>query len=61
MSTDALNLLRIERADAWYQYLETTRGQPADRYLETEPWAWARLTQRLKAIKAREKKLKPAA
>jgi hypothetical protein len=56
----ARELLDIERADAWYQYLEATRGHGPPRYLEIEPWAWARLQQRVKAIRARERKLAPA-
>jgi hypothetical protein len=31
------------------------------RYQEVEPWAWARLMQRLRAVKARQAKLRPAA
>jgi hypothetical protein len=51
----------IEEADAWFEYLETTRGQTAVRYVEVEPWAWVRLAQRLRAIAARRAKLRPAA
>ena len=54
-------LLLIEEADAWFEYLEATHGQSATRYKEVEPWAWARLSQRLRAIKARRAKLRPAA
>ncbi len=57
----AHELLLIEEADAWFEYLETTRAQSALRYKEVEPWAWARLMQRLRAIKTRRAKLKPAA
>ena len=57
----AEELLMIEEADAWFEYLEATRGQTTVRYHEIEPWAWARLTQRLRAIKARRAKLRPAA
>jgi hypothetical protein len=57
----AHELLMIEEADAWFEYLEATRGQSAFRYKEVEPWAWARLTQRLRAIKTRRAKLRPAA
>ena len=57
---EAHELLMIEEADAWFEYLEATRGQSALRYKEVEPWAWARLTQRLRAIKTRRAKLKPA-
>jgi hypothetical protein len=58
---EAEELLLIEEADAWFEYLEATRAQTAARYREVEPWAWARLTQRLRAIKARRAKLRPAA
>jgi hypothetical protein len=58
---EAYELLLIEEADAWFEYLEATRGQSALRYVEVEPWAWARLSQRLRAIKARRSKLRPAA
>ena len=60
-SAEAEELLLIEEADAWFEYLEATRGQTEARYLEVEPWAWARLQQRLRAIKARRAKLRPAA
>jgi hypothetical protein len=59
--TEALELLLIEEADAWFEYLEATRAQSAVRYVELEPWAWARLSQRLRAIRARRSKLRPAA
>jgi hypothetical protein len=58
---EAQELLLIEEADAWFEYLETTRGQSALRYVEVEPWAWARLAQRLRAIRTRRSKLRPAA
>jgi hypothetical protein len=57
----AVELLQIEEADAWFEYLEATRGQSATRYSEVEPWAWARLTQRLRAVRARRARLRPAA
>ena len=57
---EALELLLIEEADAWFEYLDATRGRTAGRYSQVEPWAWARLTQRLRAIRARRKKLGPA-
>jgi hypothetical protein len=57
----AEELLLIEEADAWFEYLEATRAQNATRYAELEPWAWSRLRQRLRAIKARRAKLRPAA
>jgi hypothetical protein len=59
-SQEALELLLIEEADAWFEYLESTRGQTETRYGEVEPWAWARLGQRLRAIGARRAKLAPA-
>ena len=58
---EAYELLMIEEADAWFEYLEATRGQSEIRYGEVEPWAWARLSQRLRAITTRRTKLKPAA
>jgi hypothetical protein len=58
---EAEELLLIEEADAWFEYLEATRGQSALRYGEVEPWAWARLHQRLRAIRTRREKLRPAA
>ncbi len=59
--TGAEELLLIEGADAWFEYGEAIRGQTESRYLEIEPWAWARLQQRLRAIRARRAKLRPAA
>ena len=61
MNRDAYELLLIEEADAWFEYLEATRGQLEIRYKEVEPWAWARLSQRLRAIRTKKQKLKPAA
>jgi hypothetical protein len=58
---EAEELLQIEEADAWFEYLDATRHQSPSRYKELEPWAWARLSQRLRAIRARRAKLKPAA
>ncbi len=58
---EAHELLLIEEADAWFEYLEATRAQTPLRYGEIEPWAWARLRQRLRAINARRAKLNPAA
>lgn len=57
----AEELLEIEEADAWFEYLEATRGQSETRYAEVEPWAWARLCQRLRAVGARRARLRPAA
>ncbi|MDP9283770.1 MAG: hypothetical protein M3P41_02240 [Actinomycetota bacterium] len=58
---EAHELLLIEEADAWFEYLEATSGQSALRYRELEPWAWARLSQRLRATRTRRSKLRPAA
>jgi hypothetical protein len=58
---EAYELLQMEEADAWFEYLEATRAQSALRYKEVEPWAWARLSQRLRAIKTKRQKLRPAA
>jgi len=58
---EAHELLLIEEADAWFEYHESTHGQLPTRYAEVEPWAWARLQQRLRAIRARRAKLRAAA
>ena len=58
---EAEELLLIEEADAWFEYLESIRGQSETRYGEVEPWAWARLNQRLRAVRARRARLRPAA
>jgi hypothetical protein len=58
---EAEELLLIEEADAWFEYLEATRAQSAHRYREVEPWAWARLSQQLRAVRAKRAKLRPAA
>ena len=58
---EAYELLLIEEADAWFEYLEATQGQTALRYKELEPWAWARLTQRLRAIRTKKTKLRTRA
>ena len=60
-SREAEELLQIEEADAWFEYLEATRNQTAARYKELEPWAWARLNQRLRAVRTKRAKLRPAA
>jgi hypothetical protein len=53
-------LLLIEEADAWFEYLEATRSQSEVRYQQVEPWAWARLSQRLRADRARIAQLREA-
>jgi hypothetical protein len=60
-SREAHEILLIEEADAWFEYLEAIRGQTVVRYAEIEPWAWVRLSQRLGAIDARRARLAPAA
>jgi hypothetical protein len=57
LQDEVLELLMIEEADAWFEYLEATRGQGETRYGEVEPWAWSRLRQRLRALKARRARL----
>jgi hypothetical protein len=57
LQDEVLELLMIEEADAWFEYLEATRGQGETRYGEVEPWAWSRLSQRLRALKARRARL----
>ena len=56
----AYELLLIEEADAWFEYADATKGQAGGRYAEIEPWAWARLQQRLRAVRARRARLEPA-
>jgi hypothetical protein len=54
--------LSIEEADAWFEYLEVTRAEiSSGRYNEIEPWAWARLSQRLRAVKRKRAELRQAA
>ena len=60
-SEHAEELLQIEEADAWFEYLEATRAQNETRYAELEPWAWARLSQRLRAVRARRARPLPSA
>ena len=57
---DARTRLAAEEAQAWSEYLETTRGADGD-YAEVEPWAWARLRQRLQSIAVRRRRLADAA
>ena len=54
---EAHELLLIEEADAWFEYLESTVGLTAIRYAELEPWAWARLSHQLRAIGLRRDRL----
>ena len=53
--------LALEEADAWFEYLESTQAQAHTmRYAEVEPWAWARLNQRLRAVERKRETLKAA-
>jgi hypothetical protein len=58
---DGKELLQAEEAEAWFEYLEATRSQTARRYDEVEPWAWVRLNQRLRAVRARRARLRRTA
>ena len=59
---EALEILAIEEADAWFEYLEATRWHAAaGRYDEVEPWAWSRLRQRLRTVANRRAEIHPAA
>ena len=53
-------LLLIEEADAWFEYADATKDQSATRYAEIEPWAWARLQQRLRGVRQRRSRLDPS-
>ncbi len=61
-SRDANEALAIEEADAWFEYLEAVRAHlHSGRYDEVEPWAWARLSQRLRDVDSERAQLRPAA
>lgn len=53
-------LLLIEEADAWFEYADATKDQHGSRYSEIEPWAWARLQQRLRIVRSRRSRLSAA-
>ena len=54
--------LAIEEADAWFEYLDATRTDASRmRYEEIEPWAWARLGQRLRAVNEKQLRLRSLA
>ena len=58
---EAMELLLIEEADAWFEYLEATRA-PVDPPLRRgRALGLGALSQRLRAIRARRGKLRPAA
>lgn len=46
-------LTRIERHEAWLEYLAEIKGLEQARYGEVEPWAWERLLAKLDRLKAR--------
>lgn len=48
-------ILNVEEREAWWKYLSTTQGVLEPRYSELEPWAWNRLQQQLRAIRARRR------
>ncbi|HEX2045315.1 MAG TPA: hypothetical protein VHF23_06800 [Gaiellaceae bacterium] len=59
---EARETLAIEEADAWFEYLESTQAEVSSgRYEEVEPWAWARLRQRLRAVERKRSRIRPAA
>lgn len=53
-------LLLIEEADAWFEYADATKAEQGSRYAEIEPWAWARLQQRLRLVRTRRGRLATA-
>ena len=57
---EAHELLLIEEADAWFEYADATKDQNGARYAEIEPWAWARLQQRLRIVRTRRSRLSAA-
>jgi hypothetical protein len=57
---EAHELLLIEEADAWFEYADATKDQYGNRYAEVEPWAWARLQQRLRIVRTRRARLAAA-
>jgi hypothetical protein len=57
--TEIHELLLIEEADAWFEYADATKAEAGSRYAEIEPWAWARLQQRLRIVRTRRAKLTP--
>lgn len=65
MSDDAARDLReallLEEADAWFEYLDATRAPGDARYEDVEPWAWARLRQRLRSVTQKRARLRSAA
>ena len=61
-SEETREALEIEQADAWFEYLDTLRSHgQAGEYDDVEPWAWARLNQRLQAVESERARQRPAA
>jgi hypothetical protein len=58
---DLREALALEEADAWFEYLDATRAPGDARYEDVEPWAWARLKQRLRAVTQKRSRLRSAA
>lgn len=58
---DARRQLAGEEAEAWREYLVAVRGRIGQEYIEIEPWAWSRLSHRLRSIRARRGWLRRAA
>ncbi len=58
---EAFELLLIEEADAWFEYLESITEVSELRYHEVEPWAWSRLDQRILGIRSRRARLEATA
>jgi hypothetical protein len=57
---EAYEVLLIEEADAWFEYADATKDQRGTRHGEIEPWAWARLQQRLRGVRSRRAQLAAA-
>ena len=58
--TELHELLLIEEADAWFEYADATKTARGSRYAEIEPWAWARLQQRLRVVRTRRARIATA-
>jgi hypothetical protein len=58
---DVRTLLELEEADAWFEYLCSTREAPPSCYANVERWAWARLCGRLRSISSKRAELVPVA
>jgi hypothetical protein len=58
--TELHELLLIEEADAWFEYADATKTENGSRYAEIEPWAWARLQQRLRSVRNRRSRIATA-